>query len=523
MHDGRQEWDATHEVIVVGSGAGAMTGALVAATEGLDTVVLERTALLGGTSAYSGAACWLPGTQVQERAGIGDSTAAARAYLQALTPDSEAGRREAFLRHAPELVARLERDPAIVFAWQAFPDYVPAPGRMDAGRSIVPLDLAPEELGDLLPLVRPAVDRDRAGQGHPDGPLSQGRALIGRLLLAATRTGNAHIRTGHRVTGLVTEDGRVTGVEASTPQGTVRLRATRGVLLACGGFEGDDALRAEHGVPGTAAWSMAPQGTNTGEVLAAAVALGAATALMDEAWWCPGTELPDGSAAFTLGLRGGIVVDGTGRRFADESLPYDRMGRAIAAAQADTPAPLHLVFDSREGGSLPAITVPPSRPAEHLEAGTWVRADSLPELAGLIGVPADALTETVSRFNGFAVTGTDEDHRRGEDPYGLFFADTKNAPGPNPCLLPLDRPPFYAARLVLSDLGTKGGLRTDTDARVLDTGGRPLPGLYAAGNAGASFTGRVYPGPGVPIGTAMVAASLAVRHMAGGADEDAAG
>uniref|UniRef100_A0AAU3H313 3-oxosteroid 1-dehydrogenase n=1 Tax=Streptomyces sp. NBC_01401 TaxID=2903854 RepID=A0AAU3H313_9ACTN len=512
MRDGRQEWDATHDVIVVGSGAGAMTGALAAAGDGLDTVVLERTALLGGTSAYSGAACWLPGTQVQERAGLGDSTEEAGRYLRALTGDAEAERREAFLRHAPELVARLEDDPAVEFEWRAFPDYVAAPGRMDAGRSFVPLDLAPGLLGDLLPLVRPAVDRDRAGQGHPDAPLAAGRALIGRLLLAATRTGNAQIRTGHHVTGLVTEDGRVTGVEASTPQGTVRVRARRGVLLAAGGFEGDDTLRAEHQVPGSAAWSMAPRGTNTGEVLRAAVAAGAATGLMDEAWWCPGTELPDGSAAFTLGLRGGLVVDGSGRRFANESLPYDRMGRAIAAA-GGAESPTYLVFDSREGGALPAITVPPVRPDDQLAAGTWMRADTLPELAGLIGVPADALTDTVGRFNGFAADGTDADHHRGEDPYDRFFADTRNAPGPNPCLVPLDRPPYYAARLVLSDLGTKGGLRTDVHARVLDTEGRPLPGLYAAGNTSASFTGRVYPGPGVPLGSAMVFASLAVRHM----------
>ncbi|MFD7718821.1 FAD-dependent oxidoreductase [Streptomyces sp. NPDC059814] len=511
MRDGRQEWDATHDVIVVGSGAGALTGALAAAADGLDTVVLERTALLGGTSAYSGAACWLPGTQVQERAGLDDSTEAAGAYLRALTGDAGTERLEAFLRHAPELVARLEDDPALAFEWRAFPDYVAAPGRMDAGRSFVPLDLAPELLGELLPLVRPAVDRDRAGREHPAGPLSAGRALIGRLLLAATRTGNARIRTGHRVTGLVTEDGRVTGVEARTPRGTVRVGARRGVLLAAGGFEGDAALRAEHRVPGSADWSMAPRGTNTGEVLRAAVAAGAATGLMDEAWWCPGTELPDGSAAFTLGLRGGLVVDGTGRRFANESLPYDRMGRAIAAAGGAADS-VHLVFDSREGGALPAITVPPADPARHLAAGTWVRADSLPELAALIGVPAGALTDTVGRFNGFAATGTDEDHHRGEDPYDLFFAD-RNAPGPNPCLVPLDRPPYYAARLVLADLGTKGGLRTDAHARVLDAQGRPLPGLYAAGNTSASFTGRVYPGPGVPLGTAMVFASLAVRHM----------
>ncbi|MFJ2420152.1 FAD-dependent oxidoreductase [Streptomyces brevispora] len=297
MRDGRKEWDATHDVIVVGSGAGALTGALAAAGDGLDTVVLERTAPLGGTSAYSGAACWLPGTQVRERAGFDDSTEAAGDYLRALTGDAGTEHLDAFFRHAPEPVARREDDPAIAFEWRAFPDYVAAPGRMDAGRSFVPLDLAPELLGELLPLVRPAVDRDRAGEGHPDAPLSAGRALIGRLLLAATRTGRAQVRTGHHVTGLVTEDGHVTGVEARTAHGTVRVRAAHGVLLAAGGFEGDDTLRAEHRVPGSAAWSMAPRGANAGEVLRAAVGAGAATVLMDEAWWCPGAELPDGTAA----------------------------------------------------------------------------------------------------------------------------------------------------------------------------------------------------------------------------------
>ena len=519
----RGPWEAEHEVVVVGSGAGAMAGALLAARDGLDTVVLERTPLLGGTSAYSGASCWLPGSQAQDRAGLDDSTEAARSYLRALLGDAEEDRREAFLRHAPEAVALLEEDPAVVFEWRPFPDYVAAEGRRDAGRSVVPLDLPPDRLGDLLPLVRPAVDRDRAGEGHPaDAPLSAGRALIGRLLLALSRTGKGGVRVRHRVTGLVTEEtdeggARVTGVVAETPEGTVRIGARRGVLLAAGGFEGDGPLRAEHGVPGAAAWSMAPAGANTGDALRAAVAVGAATALMDEGWWCPGVEQPDGSAAFTLGLRGGLVVDGAGRRFANESLPYDRMGRAMAAAHAGTPgAPACLVFDSRWDGALPAITVPPGRPEEHLAAGTWVRADTLPELAARLGMPADELARTVDRFNAFAASGTDEDHGRGEDPYDLFFAERGPArtSGPNPCLVPLDRPPYYAARLVLADLGTKGGLRTDTSARVLDTRDRPVPGLYAVGNTSASFTGRVYPGPGIPIGTAMVFASLAVRDMA---------
>ncbi|MEB8339584.1 FAD-dependent oxidoreductase [Streptomyces endophyticus] len=503
-----QRWDAEHDVVVVGSGAGAMTGALLAASDGFDTVVVERTDLLGGTSAYSGAACWLPGTQVQERAGAGDSTEGARAYLRAMLGDREQDRQEAFLAHAPELVARLERDPAIAFEWRAFPDYFAAPGSLPAGRSFVPCDLPAEHLGDLRQLVRPAVDRDRGAGGHPEGPLTAGRALIGRLLLAFTTTGRGHVRTGLRVTRLVTDGGRVVGVEADGPDGTVRVRARNGVLLAAGGFEGDAEQRARHGVPGAAHWSMGPRGTNTGDAIRAAVEAGAATDLMDEAWWCPGLELPDGRAAFTLGLRGGLVVDTAGERFANESLPYDRMGRALA----QRPSPAYFVFDARSEGRAPAITVPDCPEPDQLAAGTWVRADSLTELAELLGLPPLALERTVQRFNAFAAEGKDADFGRGEEPYDRFFAGHAQA-GPNPCLVPLDRPPYYAARMVLSDLGTKGGLRTDTSGRVLAATGAPIPGLYAAGNTSASLAGRVYPGPGIPIGTAMVFASLAARAM----------
>jgi 3-oxosteroid 1-dehydrogenase len=192
-----------YDVVVVGSGAGALTGAYVAAAAGQSVVVLEATDRLGGTSAYSGAACWLPGSEVQERAGIGDSLEAARAYLRALLGEGTAAHQDAFVQHAPELVALLERDPAVAFEWRPFPDYFAAPGRMDAGRAISPLDLPITELGELAALVRPSVDRDRAGRDHsPSAPLSQGRALIGRLLLAYARAGGsfrtrARDRTAH--------------------------------------------------------------------------------------------------------------------------------------------------------------------------------------------------------------------------------------------------------------------------------------------------------------------------------------
>ena len=509
MGNAGESWDDRFDVVVAGSGAGAMTGALAAASSGLRTVVLEKTPLLGGTSAYSGSAIWLPGSRVQQRAGIGDSTESARTYLRALLGEKNAGHREAFLSTAPQVVEFLEQNPEIEFEWRPFPDYFARPGRMDQGRSFVPLDLPQDRLGELASLVRPIVDRDRAGLGHdPAAPLSAGRALIGRLLLAFTQTGNGVVRTETALTDLIVEDGRVVGVVARTADGTVRLRAERGVLLAAGGFEGDAAARAERGLPGSAQWSMAPAGANTGDAIAAAVRIGAATGLLDQAWWCPGLATPDGRAAFTLGFRGGLIVDGSGRRFANECLPYDQMGRQMAAEPGRVPA--HLIFDSRSGGRLPAISVPTVKPEEQLKAGLWVKADTLEDLAAALGLPADNLTTTVERFNGFAEKGTDEDFHRGEDPYDRFFA---TGDGPNPCLVPIDRPPYYAARVVLSDLGTKGGLRTDTEARVLDASGNPIPGLYAVGNTSASFTGPFYPGPGIPIGTAMAFAYRAVQDM----------
>lgn len=511
-----QDWTIRCDVLVVGSGGGALTGAYTAAAQGLDTVVLEKTSLFGGTSAYSGAAVWLPATAVQERAGIGDTPEKARTYLRAVVGDNEVDRQEAYLSTAPVVVDFLERDPNIEFEWRAFPDYYRAPGRMDAGRAINPLDLPSSEIGDLRELIRPEPGVDRAGRSHPDETLIGGRALIGRLLLALRGTGNADLRTGTAARRLITEDGRVAGVEAVTASGeTFSIRANRGVLLAAGGIESNAELRAANGTPGRAAWTMGPNGANTGDLIRAAVDTGADTALLDEAWWCPGIEMPDGSGAFMVGVRGGILVDGSGERYLNESLPYDQFGRAMIARGTDSAIPSYLVFDSAEGGPvLPAISIPQASAAEHLDAGTWVQADTIEALADKIGVPSGTLRRTVEKFNGYAEAGVDEEFRRGEDPYDTFFCrPSKAAEAPNAALRPISAGPFYAARIILSDLGTKGGVRTDVDGRALRQDGSAIDGLYAAGNTSASLSGRFYPGPGVPLGTAMAFAYRAVQHM----------
>ncbi len=498
-----------YDVIVVGSGGGALTGAALAAKAGLSTLVVEKTAYIGGTSAYSGGACWLPGSQVQQRAGLPDSTEGARSYLAAILQEPDQAKVEAFLTHAPELVAELEADDVIDFEWLPFSEYYDAPGRVPMGRSIQPTNIRRDQLPtEVAELVRPPVERDRAGEGGRN-TLSGGQSLIARLAAVLVREGG-EIRTQLPVTGLALDGERVVGVAAMSPEGPIELRARRGVLIAAGGFEGNQELRDQRGVPGDVAWTMAPRGTNTGEPLEAAIAIGAATDFSAVGWFCPGLEHPDGSGSFTLGFRSGFMVDATGARYGNECLPYDRFGRVMAEAPERIPS--WYVFDSREGGRLPAIAMPEGDPADHLAAGTWVQADTVEELAAAIGVPAAALAATTERFNGFCVTGKDVDFGRGEDEYDTFFAGGE---GPNKALTPLDQAPFYAARFVLSDLGTKGGLVTDAAGRVLRPDGSAIAGLYASSNSAASVFGPVYPGPGAPLGSAMVFASLAVREMAG--------
>ena len=251
---------------------------------------------------------------------------------------------------------------------------------------------------------------------------------------------------------------------------------------------------------------------NAGAAHLAAIRVGASTDLMDQAWWSPGLIHPDGRAAFALWFTAGIFVDHSGARFVNESAPYDRIGRTIIDALEDgrLRTPFWMVYDDRDGDVPPvkATNVSMVEPQRYREAGLWRTGETLEELATAIGVPADALAATVARFNEMVAAGSDSDFGRGDEAYDRAFS------GGEPPLVPIDTPPFHAAAFGLSDLGTKGGLRTDTRARVLDGEGRAIPGLYAAGNTMAAVSGTTYPGGGNPIGASMLFSHLAALDMA---------
>ena len=271
-------------------------------------------------------------------------------------------------------------------------------------------------------------------------------------------------------------------------------------------------MRDAFGVPGRAEDTMGGPGS-TGAAHRAAMRAGADTDLMEQAWWSPGLTHPDGRSTFSLWFTGGIFVDSEGHRFVNESAAYDRIGRVVID-RIDSGAmklPFWMIYDDREGEVPPVKSASVSLAETQLYrgAGLWHTADSLESLATQIGVPPDHLVATVARFNELVAGGADTDFERGGEAYDCAFS------GGKPPLVPIDRPPYHAAAFGLSDLGTKGGLRTDAHARVLDAHGTPIRGLYAAGNTMAAVSGTTYPGGGNPIGASMLFSHLAALDMAG--------
>ena len=544
-----------YDIIVVGSGAGGMTAALTAAHRGASVVVIEKAPHFGGSTARSGGGVWIPNNETLQADGVDDTPEAARDYLHAIIGDVVSKERiDTYLERGPEMLGFVLRNSPLKMQWvPGYSDYYPeAPGGRVGGRSIEPTpfdasclgpegdNLEPDYGKAPLNVVLTQADYKTINllRRHPSGLARvlrvgmrwlaaklTGKHLLGRgqALAAALRAGllDAEVPVlldTPMVDFCVDDNGRVSGVE--TGDGRI-FHARLGVVLASGGFEHNEEMRKKYQrEPIGTEWTVGAK-ANTGDGIRAGQKLGAAVELMDDAWWGPSIPLT-GGPWFCIAERtlpGGIMVNASGTRFLNEAAPYVEAVHAMYGGEfgvGDGPGeniPTWMIIDQRYRDRYIFAGLQPKKrfPSRWLEAGVVVQADTVTELAEKTGLPATQLTAPVQRFNGFARTGVDEDFGRGNSGYDKYYGDPTNKP--NPSLGVLDKPPFYAVKIVPGDLGTKGGLVTDADARVLRDDGSVIDGLYAVGNASAPVMGHTYAGPGATIGPAMTFGYLAVLDM----------
>ncbi|MEX0924065.1 MAG: FAD-dependent oxidoreductase [Rhodovibrionaceae bacterium] len=554
----------TYDLVVLGGGAAGMTAALTARLHGLEPLLLESSACLGGATAVSAGSVWvpnaLPGTSE-------DSLEGARRYLAlAVGEHGSAVLREAFLSQGPAMIKLLGEETAVRFApYPHHPDYLQhVDGATLCGRSLEPLPFDGRRLGQAFALLRPPipeflllggmmVSRDDirhllafpktpAAIRHVSGLLGRyfldrlrwprgtrlvmGNALAARLLYAL-RSLDIEIRTEASVRNLNSrgKEGFELTVDLPGDAGLV-IQARRGVVLATGGFSHHSVLRQRLFPKPVAEHSVVPACNAGGGIelgLAAGGALGKAEA--DPAFWAPVSlrRRRDGTTAvfphFVLdrGKPGLIAVNRAGRRFVNEATSYQRFVEAMYRAHDDAASiPCAFICDAeflRRYG-LGMIRPRQRRIAPFLKDGYLVTASTLRELAGKLRIDPAGLEESVARHNRFAAEGRDLDFAKGEEAYSRNLGDPNHTP--NPCLGPLDKPPFFAVRVFPGDIGTSIGLQTDEYARVLRADGTAIAGLYACGNDMQSLMGGIYPGPGATIGPAMTFGYIAARHAARG-------
>jgi succinate dehydrogenase/fumarate reductase flavoprotein subunit len=563
--------DSQYDLIVVGSGAAALSAAVTAAVFGLKTAVIEKAAVLGGTTAISAGGVWIPCNHLASGAGVHDTPEAAWEYLRhcagaCFRPDLVA----AFITHAPRMLRFMEDRAAVRFSYAAGrPDYRPdIPGAAHEGRTIHPLPFDGRRLGTQVSRLRPPL-REMTFLGlmikpgpdlkhflnalrsfesfrfvarklarhfrdlivhHRPMDLSNGNGLVARLILSALEN-RADIFTSCGLESLEVRDGRVVAVQVTTADGPRRMIASRGVVLATGGFSHDRQRQQQlfpHAARGQAHHSPVPA-TLTGDALRAAEAVGARLNLHQRhaACWAPVSRIPKGDGTHVnfphlidRQKPGFIAVNRSGQRFVNEASSYHDFGQAmIAACENEEEVTAYLIADHRamRRYGMGAARPHPLPFGEHIRSGYLIRAHSIGELARTLNLPVSEFVETVKIFNEHARAGHDPAFGKGSNLYNQYNGDASHRP--NPCLAPIENAPFYAVRLHIGELGTLLGLDIDHRARVLDHTGRPIAGLYAAGNDASNLMGGDYPGGGATLGPGMAMGYLAALHAARQIDE----
>ena len=535
-----------------------MSAALFAAIRGAKTLLVEKTDFVGGTSAFSAGSIWIPNTRHASVIGASDSAANVERYLQQIVGNrADTALRASFLRAGPEAVDALENHSEVKLrAYARHPDYrSELDGAVVAGRALEPLPFDGRLLGEAFKLVRPPlpeftllggmmVDRTDIGHllsstksvksllhstkllarhardrlAHGRGTrLVMGNALVGRLLYSLIRR-DVDILNRASLTKIVrVADGRVTNAVLASDGVSREIGIDGGLILAGGGFS-RHTVRRPVALGTDEAWSSVASGAN-GDAQDKAIEIGARISDRDlsPAFWAPASirRRRDGSQAvfphFVLdrGKPGTLVVDSNGRRFLNEAISYHQFALEMLA-QGKSAIPAFLIADAAAVRKYGLGMVRPGGwgTKSAVADGYLIGGDTIEQLAQRLNIDPDNLHETVDRMNGFAQTGRDLDFDRGSTVYQNHNGDV-SVGGANPNLGPIATAPFYALRLYPSDIGTSAGLVTDDVARVLDSGNRPIAGLYACGNDMQSVMGGTYPGPGITLGPAIAFAYLA--------------
>lgn len=549
-----ETFDETFDFVVVGSGGGSMCAALMMRAAGKSVLVLEKTSLVGGTTATSGGVMWIPNNPFMKRDGVADSLEAATAYLDAVvgdhndTPGATRERRRQYLVEGPKMIDFLISQGIGMTRISSWPDYYDdLPGGSAAGRTVVADLFDVNRLGawkdrlrpNFLPLMATLEEaltlphfkkswkakRNMARIGlrtvfaklQGKHYVTAGAALQGALLHAALERG-AEVRTDNAVRELIDDGSKVIGVVVDAGGKTQRIGAQIGVLVNAGGFARNQAMRDMH-QPGTSAKRTSVAEGDTGEMIQEMQRHGAAVAQMD-AYIGGQLSIPPGAeeAPVKPGAQGltaaphAILVDSSGARYLNEGGSYTDYCRAMFERDKVVPAlPSWAIFDHRVlrdymvAGSMPGRKKPDSWHDVYLRT-----ADTIEALAVKLNIPPETLRATVDRFNEFVTAGRDEDFGRGGRAYDRWLGDPFH--GPNATLGDIAQGPFHAVPVMPGDVGTLGGVVTDVEGRVLREDGWPIGGLYATGVSAASVMGRTSPGAGVNVGPSLVWGFVSARH-----------
>lgn len=551
------------DLVVLGSGAGGLTAALTATLEGLTVAVLEVAPVFGGTTARSSGTVWIPNNHLMQAAGFPPDADAAKAYLSAVVAEHAPPEGWlAFVAQAPQMQEDLEARADIAFRpYLSAPDYQStAAGAALGGRALEPPAFDGRLLGGwfeklanpmreltvlggmmltrgeaqrliraerspaamlegLRLLARHLRDRLRYKRGTR---LVMGNALAARLLHGLlTRGGLAFTNTD--VDRIQLEAGRVTGISGLHCGTRFSLRARAGVVLAGGGFPADPDMRSRYLPPLTPDHTPASpfaRGSTIRLGVSAGGQIGPDAGL--NAMWFPSSlwTRPDGSLAVYPHIAldrakpGSIIVDQTGKRFANEALSYHDFCTAMFAhGRAAFPAWMIAGRDFIRRYGLGVIRPRAPSLKAFLRTGYLKTGESPDALAQALGLPPASLNHSITRFNMSVRLGTDPDFQRGESAYERSNGDPDRGL-PNPCLGEIVTGQLYAVALWPTPLATARGLVCGQMGDVRDQTGHPIPGLYAAGNDVQSVFGGQYPGAGAQLGPAMTFGWAAARHAA---------